>query len=200
MTSFIVIRAGAHRVMPWKNGGGATAEIAIHPPGASVASGFDWRLSIATVASDGPFSAFPRHDRVIVLLSGNGMTLVFDDGVAAHLDRAFEPLRFRGDRAAHCRLTDGACEDLNLMVDRASHEAVAAVIAAGAWPGDAPRDSTRLLFLLRGSAELGVAPTPALALRTRDTLVVMPGEAAPAVRLSEGALAFTATIRLGAGA
>lgn len=196
MTSFSLIRAGAHRVMPWKNGGGATAEIAVQPPGASVALGFDWRLSIATVASDGPFSAFPQHDRIIMLLSGDGMTLAFADGEVARLERAFQPLHFRGDRAAHCRLTGGACEDLNLMVAHASHECAAAVIADGAWLGDAPRDATRLVFMLHGAAACGAVAERPLLLGPRDTLVVAPGEAAPAMRLADGALAFAATIRL----
>ncbi len=44
--------------MPWKNGGGETAEIAVFPPSADL-SEFGWRISMATVSSDGPFSAFP---------------------------------------------------------------------------------------------------------------------------------------------
>lgn len=53
-----IIRASEYKTMPWKNGGGVTVEIAIHPPGASV-NAFDWRISMATVAQDGPFSSFP---------------------------------------------------------------------------------------------------------------------------------------------
>ena len=51
--------------MPWKNGGGETAEIAVSPPGAAL-DDFDWRLSMARVETDGPFSAFPGIDRTLV--------------------------------------------------------------------------------------------------------------------------------------
>lgn len=199
MTSFSLIRPGAHRVMPWKNGGGSTAEIAIRPAGASVGAGFDWRLSIATVASDGPFSAFPQHDRVIMLLAGNGMVLGFEDGRREILDRAFRPLRFSGSEAATCRLIDGACEDLNLMVARDRSALDAAAVGAAAWPAGAPLHTTRILFLLRGEAEAVGTGSRALKLRARDTLLVAPGDAAPEIRAAGNALAFSAIIRPRAG-
>ena len=42
------------RASPWKNGGGVTREIACHPPNANMQN-FDWRISIAHIASDGDF-------------------------------------------------------------------------------------------------------------------------------------------------
>lgn len=42
-------------VTPWKNGGGETREIVSVP---SPDAPFLWRASIATLQSDGPFSAF----------------------------------------------------------------------------------------------------------------------------------------------
>ena len=44
---------------PWKNGGGTTAEVAVHPPGAGFED-FDWRISMADVAADGPVLDLPR--------------------------------------------------------------------------------------------------------------------------------------------
>ena len=52
---------------PWKNGGGLTREIVCMPHGGGLDS-FDWRVSIAHIASNGPFSTFPGVDRVITLL------------------------------------------------------------------------------------------------------------------------------------
>jgi uncharacterized protein len=195
MTSCCLIRPGAHRVMPWKNGGGATAEIAIQPPGATVAAGFDWRLSIATIEVDGPFSAFPQHDRFIMLLKGGGMTLDFADGARAVLDRPFQPLAFAGSRAASCRLIDGPCEDLNLMVARERLAAAVQVLGEPPWREDTPRDATRMLFVLRGQAECRGPIGRPLALGARDTLVVAPGEAAPALEPGADFLGFAATIR-----
>jgi environmental stress-induced protein Ves len=45
----------------WKNGGGTTREVVTQPPGAAFDE-FNWRVSIATIASDGPFSTFPGVD------------------------------------------------------------------------------------------------------------------------------------------
>ena len=66
---------GDFRVMPWKNGAGSTTELLIDPPGATLAGGFRWRVSMATVAESGPFSSFPGLDRTLLLLEGEGMEL-----------------------------------------------------------------------------------------------------------------------------
>jgi hypothetical protein len=43
---------------PWKNGGGLTREVLWQPAGASL-DDFDWRVSVAQIDSDGPFSIIP---------------------------------------------------------------------------------------------------------------------------------------------
>jgi uncharacterized protein len=63
------IRANSLQSSRWKNGGGKTTEIAVWPPGASL-DAFDWRISMATVEQDGPFSEFPGIDRTLALLKG----------------------------------------------------------------------------------------------------------------------------------
>ena len=60
---------------PWKNGGGATRELACSPLGADMAH-FDWRVSVATIAQSGPFSCFAGVDRIITLLSGGRLQLL----------------------------------------------------------------------------------------------------------------------------
>ncbi len=64
-----MIRSSDYRRMPWKNGGGETVEIAIAPAGASL-DAFDWRISMACVASSGPFSRLPGIDRTLAVLAG----------------------------------------------------------------------------------------------------------------------------------
>lgn len=61
-----------------KNGGGITTEIIVHPANASMAD-FDWRMSMADVAQDGPFSIFPGIDRTLCILEGAGMSLSIDE-------------------------------------------------------------------------------------------------------------------------
>lgn len=189
-----VVGAAQHRRMPWKNGGGATAEIAIGPPGASVAGGFDWRLSIASVASDGPFSPFPGYDRLITLLSGDGMVLSLDAREDHRLDRPFAPFAFAGERATTCRLLGGACEDLNLMVARDRLAYRARTLAPGADWRAGESDATHLVFVFRGSIALSGAASRAARLGPRDTLVAGPEDAMPALHVEPGTLALAVTL------
>ena len=108
-------RFAEHRKMPWINGRGVTHEVAA----AQVGDAWDWRLSIAEVAEDGPFSVVPGVDRVLVVATGNGMTLTID-GHSQKLAR-FEQVLFRGESETIGELTNGSVYDLNLMVNRASN-------------------------------------------------------------------------------
>ena len=103
---------------PWKNGGGVTREIACWPPGAGLAD-FDWRISMATIAAGGPFSAFAGIDRTIVLLEGDGVRLRSKDGGIDHLlDTPLAPFSFSGDVPVTCELLGGESTDFNVMVRR----------------------------------------------------------------------------------
>jgi uncharacterized protein len=103
---------------PWKNGAGLTREIASSPRGATL-DNFDWRLSVAEVAVNGPFSAYAGIDRTIALLRGAGMRLRSDDGRLDHrLDTVAAPFSFDGEAAIEATLLDGACSDFNVMTRR----------------------------------------------------------------------------------
>jgi environmental stress-induced protein Ves len=116
------------RATPWKNGGGVTREIAFHPPLAGMQN-FDWRISIAHIASDGDFSVFTGVDRVITLLDGGGVQLSSaDDSVLHVLDTPLQPFAFSGDVEVHGRLLDGDCHDLNVMTRRAVYQAEVRVL------------------------------------------------------------------------
>lgn len=106
------------RPQPWKNGGGQTREIATHPPGAGF-DDFEWRLSVADVARDGPFSAFAGIDRTIVLLQGAGMRLLYSgNGVEQLLDRPGAAFAFAGEMPIEAQLVAGATRDFNVMTRR----------------------------------------------------------------------------------
>ena len=136
---------------PWKNGGGLTREVLWQPTGANL-DDFDWRVSIAHIASDGPFSAFPGIDRVITLLSGGGVHLLGDDGQVNHrLDTPLAPFAFAGEAAIHARLLAGDCHDFNLMTRRAVCSASLQVLrSACEWPVAAQG----LLMAVQGSWRL----------------------------------------------
>jgi environmental stress-induced protein Ves len=112
-----IIRAADCLVMPWKNGGGTTTEIAVAPEGASL-DDFDWRISMAHVGQDGPFSSFPGIDRTLSVLTGAGITLAFGDGERIKLDRTNAPYPFAADRAVDGLLASGPIDDLNVMSRR----------------------------------------------------------------------------------
>lgn len=119
MTRATVFKASTYRRMPWKNGAGETVEIAVSPEGAAL-SDFDWRISMATVATDGPFSIFPGIDRTLSILEGNGMSLSIDGGAPVLLTQDSDPLAFPADVSVSATLADGTITDLNVMSRRAS--------------------------------------------------------------------------------
>jgi uncharacterized protein len=143
---------GAQRVVPWRNGAGSTREVAIDPPDASVDSGFRWRVSMAGVAVDGPFSAFPGVDRSLWLLRGGGLELAMD-GQVLRLDQPLQRIDFAGETHVHARLLDGPTDDLNVMVSRGEVRAAAEVQSLDAGD-DWQRDLTageHLILALGGS-------------------------------------------------
>lgn len=118
-----VLRAADRIATPWKNGGGVTREVAAFPPGAGM-DDFGWRISLADVAADGPFSAFPGVDRVLTVIAGAGLVLDVE-GQVVTLDAAAPPLAFAGEAKVAARLTGGPIRDLNLMVRRGGWRAQA---------------------------------------------------------------------------
>jgi uncharacterized protein len=114
-----ILRSVDYVARPWKNGGGTTRDIAVSPSGASLDT-FDWRLSLAQVDRDGPFSRFDNVDRTLVLLSG-AMTLHEHD---RRIDLVRnEPFAFEGERAIEATVGGGSTLDFNVMTrrGRASH-------------------------------------------------------------------------------
>ncbi|MEH2561487.1 HutD/Ves family protein [Bradyrhizobium sp. AZCC 2289] len=112
-----IIRAGSCRTTPWKNGGGSTTEIVAEPPGASL-DDFDWRISMARVAADGPFSEFAGIDRTLAVINGKGLMLTIGGNAPIRLERGSDPISFAGDFRTSARLTAGEITDLNVMTRR----------------------------------------------------------------------------------
>ena len=133
---------------PWRNGGGVTREIA-RIPAASTLDDFDWRVSIADVSADGPFSNFEDVDRVIVLLSGAGVRLRSSDGKIDHrLDEPLVPFAFSGDDEINAALIDGASSDFNVMTRRGVARADVQIVSVGQR---STACAAGVLFAARGS-------------------------------------------------
>jgi len=109
-----ILRSADYPTRPWKNGGGTTRDIAVSPPSASL-DDFVWRLSLAQVDRDGPFSRFDDVDRTLVLLDG-AMTL-HEQGRRIDLVR-HQPFVFAGERAIEATVASGATLDFNVMTRR----------------------------------------------------------------------------------
>ena len=146
-----ILRSSDYQRMPWKNGGGTTTEIwkAASPAGEML-----WRLSIADVASDGPFSEFPGIDRWIMVISGKGMELRIDGLGTKRLDRPFEPLFFPGDAKTDCRLIDGSIRDFNFMVARSFGKGTLQVLRLTAGMAAPLGENTAAVHALSGVVEI----------------------------------------------
>jgi environmental stress-induced protein Ves len=116
----IRLPANEYRRERWKNGLGWTREILRWPMSGE---DWDWRVSIAEVDKDCPFSCFDGVDREIVLLAGEGMHLHFEDGEQADLLPPHGRHRFAGERALRAQLVSGPTQDFNLMWKRGRVEA-----------------------------------------------------------------------------
>lgn len=107
--------------MPWKNGKGLTEEIMAFPLGSTMET-FDWRLSIAHVGADGPFSIFPGVDRSIALLDGEGLRLDLPDGGQQVLMPDGDPFAFSGEWVISSTNIGGQTMDLNIMTRRGRYQ------------------------------------------------------------------------------
>ncbi|MEO7065086.1 MAG: HutD family protein, partial [Dokdonella sp.] len=100
----------------WKNDGGWTTELA--RSGGTDSDDFRWRVSIADIETDGPFSLVPGISRDLLLLAGNGIELDIDDAAPLRLRTRFERAHFEGESRVECRLLAGATRDFNVMARR----------------------------------------------------------------------------------
>jgi uncharacterized protein len=161
--------AAKYRAVPWRNGGGVTAEIAIEPEGAAVDSTFLWRLSLARIDKSGPFSAFEGYDRTIALVAGAGMVLNFGARGSARVDKW----------APECDLIGGPTEDFNVMTDRARIRHRVEKLEASAAPRPLTAAPTLAVFAPSGGDLVVDGQT--LRLGARDTAIADGAESATLV-------------------
>ena len=96
--------------MPWANGRGVSYEVARE---SDAAGEWRWRLAIAPITEDGPFSPLPGVHRELTLIEGNGLVLTIDGNmVGCHPGHV---VRFAGYSHTHAALTQGPVVDLNVM-------------------------------------------------------------------------------------
>jgi len=162
MSNLHRIPSSTYRRTRWKNDGGWTTEIA-----RSGEEDFRWRISIAEIESDGPFSSFPGIERDLLLLEGNGIELDIDDAPPRRLVQRFERVQFAGEAKVDCRLVAGPTRDFNVMARR---DAVRADVIAR------PLVGSMVIFPERGAEWfVHVFAGTATARSEADTLVLETG-------------------------
>ena len=147
----LILRAADRVAAPWKNGGGVTREVAVHPPGAGL-DDFDWRVSMASVDPGGPFSSFPGVDRILAVLEGR-LALRVDGSAPIALRPDSPPYAFAGDIPAQADLPYGPVADLNVMTRRGRIGATVERLIVNA-PTEVAVASTAIILTLTGGVTL----------------------------------------------
>lgn len=182
-----LVRAEDQKRMAWKNGGGMTTEIAVHPAGAPL-DDFEWRVSTAYVGTDGPFSDFPGIDRTIAVLEGAGLVLKVDGDEPIRLSQETAPFAFAADRQTQARLIEGPITDLNVMSRRATwRHTLERIAIAGSYSlassgtpwlvycqtGSVKLTTTKSLDMSPGDAVVGYADRAEIASRSQSVVFVI---------------------------
>ncbi len=171
-----IITPDNFRAMPWKNGGGVTHEIAKE----EVLGALIWRLSVAEVTSDGPFSAFPGLMRILTVISGAGLTLRTDDGVM--VAEPFAPLRFPGDLPVASERIAGDVRDLNVIFDP---RRVEARVTRRIGPFEESLDATEAFLCVWGMADAdGTRVSPGSLVHGACALTLSPGATGLLIRIA----------------
>ncbi|MFH8571553.1 HutD family protein [Streptomyces sp. NPDC017993] len=135
-----ILRAAERTAAPWSNGGGVTREVAVHPPGSGW-DAFDWRVSLAEVTRDGPYSPLSGVQRILTVVEGAGTELTVD-GRTHLLTGRFRPFTLPGDAVTEGRLPAGPIVNLNVMLRdgraAATVEMVRGRRSVPAVPGNGP--------------------------------------------------------------
>jgi hypothetical protein len=169
--------------MPWKNGQGATREIAVHPEGASL-DNFMWRVSLAQVNAPGPFSLFSDCDRILCVVKGGPLYLSVGTAQAVRLE-IDKPFHFAADVETEATAIEDRLLDFNVMVRRGYYRAS---IECCREPVNLPASShTRFVFVKEGWAK-----TAGEVLRYGDTLLV--GEEQTLIATGKSTVMYVVTL------
>lgn len=165
-----IVRSGDRAPTPWKNGQGATREIARRLLGIR-GPHFVWRLSVSDIEKDADFGEFAGVQRSATLVHGEGVDLNVAGTV--HTLRPFESVTFDGGLEAHARLTNGPVSILNVFT--VTNRMGAAVRVADLSDGrPLSIAGATVLVLLNGTASVYAADGASANLAPLDALVPRP--------------------------
>jgi environmental stress-induced protein Ves len=124
-----------------------------------LANGPGWRISLAQIAGDVPFSRYPGVDRVLLPVGDEPLTLLVDG--ERRLLRPGTHTAFAGEAAVRTEGVTRPARALNVMAERGARTCR---IEAADAAGPAAEGEEVLLAVLAGEARLGAAVLPAGAL------------------------------------
>ncbi len=108
-----IIPSEEFKTVPWKNGKGITKELYVKQE--KERGDFIFRLSIAGVTENGPFSDFSGYNRVLMMLEGNGIRLEHSDGSINEINSYSDMAIFSGDLKTEAVLKEGPIKDFNVF-------------------------------------------------------------------------------------
>jgi len=146
-----VVRTDEVPPQPWANGGGTTRELLRAGDGS-------WRVSLADIERDGPFSSFPGRRRLLTLVDGTVLALVVDG--AEQVVEPRRPFAFDGDANVSASIPEGPVRALNVIVDPAAVSPHVTVLELGRG-STLPIAADQAALLLQGRAQVaGVEASP----------------------------------------
>lgn len=169
-----LVRAADLVGMPWRNGAGTTAEIAVAPD--SAASVPLWRFSLADLhPGTTAFSSFDGVDRVFTVVGATGVHLRWTTSDADAAPR--QPVTFSGANPPLCHAAE-ATRALNVMVDGTRATAVVQVLELDSSGLTTDAQSVTLAYVDAGLASVGsVAAGPGDVVLVRYASVEFTGPA-----------------------
>jgi uncharacterized protein len=136
-----------YTTMPWANGRGQTVEMIRQngPDGALL-----WRISMASVVADGPFSIFPGVERNLTVISGPGFDMAGETRLTA---APLKPVAFPGDVPIAATGVTAPSDDFNVMTARALPLPDVQVLHSGSIAP--PTNGLLAIFALEPATALG---------------------------------------------
>lgn len=102
-----------YKRLTWNNPVGYSDEIARNEESTDLYE-FNWRIAIDDIVQDGPFTVFPGYTRIMSVLEGSNMQVVFN-GVYENIIQTYDYVRCEGEMLGVGTLLSGPIRDLNLL-------------------------------------------------------------------------------------
>lgn len=111
------VRASELATRKWA--GGTTTQLAIFPNTANYEDkDFTARVSTAVISERAPFSRLEGFKRILMVLSGDGVRLNFDNRTSCTVRNLYEKTAFDGGLGANAELLGDSVRDFNLMLGK----------------------------------------------------------------------------------